>query len=212
MQLGQCMALGGYNAGMEIGQITGLVLAGGQASRMGGVDKGWQVLRGEPLVRHVIRRLAPQVGAVMISANRNTEAYAALGLPVWPDAQPGFAGPLAGLQAGLAQCATPYLLSVPCDSPFLPLDLAARLAEALQARQAEVAVAVTGAGADRRTQPVFCLLKTALLPHLTGYLDSGGRKFEAWHALLNVAEVDFPNAADFRNINTQQDLLRWQQD
>ncbi len=191
---------------MDINQITGLVLAGGQAQRMGGVDKGWQLFRGRPLVQQALERLAPQVGPLMISANRNTAAYAALGVPVWPDAVEGFAGPLAGLHSGLAHCTTPYLLMVPCDAPFLPLDLAARLSQALEAQHADVAVAVTGSGSARRREPVFCLVKTSLLPHLDAYLEQGGRKVDAWYASLSVAETDFADHAEFRNINTLQDL------
>jgi molybdopterin-guanine dinucleotide biosynthesis protein A len=196
---------------MDISQITALVLAGGQAARMGGADKGWQVFRGEPLVRHVVRRLAPQAGALMISANRNTAAYAALGYPVWPDELEGFAGPLAGLQCGLAHCTTPWLLTAPCDAPFLPLDLGARLAAELLAQQADVAVAVSGDGTARRREPVFCLIKTALLPSLSAYLAGGGRKVDGWLETLKVAETPFGDPAGFHNVNTLQDLQRLEQ-
>jgi molybdopterin-guanine dinucleotide biosynthesis protein A len=147
----------------------------------------------------------------MISANRNTAAYAALGYPVWPDELEGFAGPLAGLQSGLAHCTTPWLLTAPCDAPFLPLDLGQRLAAGLLAQRADIAVAVTGAGTARRREPVFCLLKTALLPSLTAYLAGGGRKVDGWLETLNVAETAFSDPAEFRNINTPQDLQRHDQ-
>jgi molybdopterin-guanine dinucleotide biosynthesis protein A len=191
---------------MNIDHITGLILCGGQGSRMGGLDKGWQLLHGDPLVRHAMRRLAPQVGPMAISANRNLAAYAELGVPVWPDTQQGFAGPLAGLQAGLAHCSTPWLLCAPCDSPFMPADLVVRLASALESGNADIAVAVTGSGEQRRAHPVFCLMKSSVRPHLDAYLAAGKRRFDAWYATLVVAETEFPDEANFRNINTPQDL------
>lgn len=189
--------------------ITGLILAGGQGSRMGYVDKGLQVFRGKPMVAHVIERLAPQVDKLMINANQNLETYQSFGLPVWPDRMTGFAGPLAGLQTGLSHCDTPYLVTAPCDSPFLPTDLVQRLAQAMTVAQADLAVAVTGAGESRQPQPVFCLLKTALLPHLTAYLEQGGRKIDSWYRSLQMVEVPFPDEAEFRNINTLDELQRY---
>jgi molybdopterin-guanine dinucleotide biosynthesis protein A len=186
--------------------ITGLILAGGRGTRMGSVDKGLVPLSGKPMVAHVIERLGPQVGALMINANQNHDTYAAYGLPVWPDALPDFAGPLAGLQTGLAHCSTPYLVTAPCDSPFLPLDLVARLAQARSAQDADLAVAVTGAGDTRQPHPVFCLARTALLPHLTAFLEGGGRKVDRWYCSLKVAEVLFEDEAAFRNINTRDEL------
>lgn len=186
--------------------ITGLILAGGRGTRMGGVDKGLVPLAGKPMVAHVIERLGPQVGALMINANQNHDTYAAYGLPVWPDALPDFAGPLAGLQTGLAHCTTPLLVTAPCDSPFLPLDLVARLAQALQAQDTDLAVAVTGTGDARQPHPVFCLAKTALLAHLTAFMEGGGRKVDRWYASLKVAEVLFEDEAAFRNINTRDEL------
>jgi molybdopterin-guanine dinucleotide biosynthesis protein A len=118
----------------------------------------------------------------------------------------GYAGPLAGLQTGLLHCETEYLVTAPCDSPFLPADLVARLANALQAQQADLAVAVTGTGAARQPHPVFCLAKTSLLPHLNAYLQSGERKFDKWYATLKVAEVHFDEEDAFRNINTLDEL------
>ncbi|MES2583575.1 MAG: molybdenum cofactor guanylyltransferase MobA [Pseudomonadota bacterium] len=187
-------------------KITGLVLAGGRGSRMGSVDKGLVHLDGQAMVQHVITRLRPQVQGLLISANQNTHAYAAFGVPVWPDAMPGFAGPLAGLQTGLAHCETPYLVTAPCDSPYLPADLVERLAHALVSADAELAVAVTGAGDTRQPHPVFCLMKTSVLPHLNQYLEGGGRKFERWYATLRVTEVHFADDAAFRNINTLAEL------
>jgi molybdopterin molybdotransferase len=187
--------------------ISALILAGGRGSRMGHVDKGLQRLRGMAMVQHVLDRLAPQVGSIAINANQNLAAYAAFGVPVWPDQTTGFAGPLAGLEAGMRHCATPYLVSAPCDSPFLPADLAARLFAALQAQDADVALAVTQeAGMRKQPHPVFCLVRTSLLPVLSNYLAQGGRKMDGWYADLKVAEVLFEDSDAFRNINTLDEL------
>jgi molybdopterin-guanine dinucleotide biosynthesis protein A len=197
---------------MDTNQITGLILAGGRGSRMGNVDKGLQMFRGAPMAMHVMLRLAPQVGPLLINANQNIGPYEGFGVPVWPDQIPDFAGPLAGLQTGLAHCETPYLVTAPCDSPFLPTDLVARLYAELVEWEAELAVAVTGEGAERRTQPVFCLMKSSLLPHLTAFLQDGGRKIDAWYASLNMVEVHFPDEAAFRNINTVEELRQFETD
>ncbi len=186
--------------------ITGLILAGGRGSRMGSIDKGLALFGGQPMVQYVLQRLQPQVQRLLVNANQNLDAYAAFGAPVWPDAMPDFAGPLAGLQTGMMHCETPYLVAAPCDSPFLPTDLVAKLSAALLAEDADLAVAVTGAGDTRQPHPVFCLVKVTLLPHLTQYLEGGGRKFERWYATLRVAEVQFADEAAFRNINTLAEL------
>ena len=187
--------------------ISALILAGGRGTRMGHVDKGLQPFRGMTMAQHVLARLAPQVGSVAINANQNLATYAAFGVPVWPDDTGGFAGPLAGLEAGLRHCSTPYLLSAPCDSPFLPADLAARLFAALSAQGADVALAVTEeAGMRRQPHPVFCLVKTSLLPLLSRYLEEGGRKMDGWYGDLTVAEVLFEDSDAFRNINTLDEL------
>lgn len=191
---------------MEIDQITGVILAGGRGSRMGGVDKGLQAFRGAPMALHVMMRLAPQVGTLMINANQNLAPYEAFGVPVWPDELQGFAGPLAGLQTALNHCETEYLVSAPCDSPFLPPDLVARLGDALAKQNADLAVAVTGEVGQRQPHPVFCLMKGSLLPHLTLFLQEGGRKIDAWYASLAVAEVHFADENAFRNINTLEEL------
>lgn len=189
--------------------ITGLILAGGRGSRMGDVDKGLQTLNGEAMVSHVIKRLAPQVGSLIINANRNLETYRQFGVAVWPDEISGFAGPLAGLQAGLLHCQTQYLVTAPCDSPFLPIDLVARLYDALAKQGADLAVAVTGESENRQPHPVFCLLKASLLPHLNAFLESGKRRIDAWYASLKVAEVTFDDEAAFRNINTLEELQQF---
>ena len=184
-------------------EITGIVLAGGQGRRMGGVDKGWVELEGRPMIAHVLARLAPQVADVLINANQNLDRYAGFGLPVVPDAVGGFAGPLAGLHAGMTRATHPHVVTVPCDSPFLPLDLVARLARGLEDGRAELAVAKT----FDQPHPVFCLVRRDVLPHLAAFLETGGRKIDAWYATLSVVEVAFDDESDaFRNINTTDEL------
>ena len=190
-------------AGIAPEDVTGIVLAGGQGRRMGGVDKGLVALAGQPMVAHVIGRLAPQVGPILVNANQNAPTYAALGYPVVPDAVGGFAGPLAGLHAGLARARTPYAVTVPCDSPFLPTDLVARLGAALLRERAALAVAKT----FDQPHPVFALVRRDVFPNLTAFLAGGGRKIDAWYASLAVVEVPFDDCADaFRNINTRDEL------
>jgi molybdopterin-guanine dinucleotide biosynthesis protein A len=191
-------------------QITGLVLAGGRGSRMGGVDKGLQSFRGVPMVLHVIMRLRPQVGACIVNANQNIAAYEGFGFPVMPDRLGGFEGPLAGLQVGLSHCATDYLVTAPCDSPFLPPDLVSRLAAALAAADAELALAVTDEQGRRQPQPVFCLMKVGVLPSLDAFLRDGGRKIDDWRRSLASVEVPFADANAFRNINTVDELRRFE--
>lgn len=186
-----------------MGEITGLILAGGQGRRMGGVDKGLTPLRGRPMIAWVLERLAPQVGALLINANQNIEQYRTLGYPVVTDEIGGFAGPLAGLQAGMRAARTTFVLTCPCDSPFVPTDLAARLFAALDKQAADLAVVKTGTW----HQPVFALARTALLPHLTAFLEKGGRKVDAWYATLEVIEVAFDDQEQaFSNINTPDEL------
>jgi len=187
-------------------QITGLILAGGRGSRMGGVDKGLQAFRGSTMVQHVLARLQPQVGTLLINANQNLARYAQLGWPVRADDIAGFAGPLAGLQVGLRHCATPYLALVPCDSPCLPPDLVERLAAALDEHGADLASVVTGTDATRQSQSVFCLLKVGLRAQLEAYLQQGGRRLESWFATLNAVTVHFDDETAFSNINTLEQL------
>ncbi|MFN0303680.1 MAG: molybdenum cofactor guanylyltransferase MobA [Burkholderiales bacterium] len=183
--------------------ITGLILAGGQGRRMGGVDKGLQILRNRPMIEWVIERLRPQVNDLVINANQNPLAYGAYGYRVIADAVGGFAGPLAGLHAGLCAAATDELVTVPCDSPFLPLDLVSRLAVARAAADADIAVAKT----FDQPHPVFALARTSVRSHLEAFLDGGGRKIDAWYATLRVIEVPFDDEADaFSNINTRAEL------
>lgn len=186
-----------------VAPVTGIVLAGGQGRRMGGVDKGLVMLGGKPMVAHVLDRIVPQVAEVLINANQNADRYGALGYPVVADAVGGFAGPLAGLHAGMTRAANALVVTVPCDSPFLPADLVARLGAALDASQAQLAVART----FDQPHPVFCLVRRDLLPHLGAFLAGGGRKIDAWYATLHVVEVSFDDEADaFRNINTAGEL------
>jgi molybdopterin-guanine dinucleotide biosynthesis protein A len=170
---------------------------------MGGVDKGLVDLDGKPMVAHVLARLAPQVGDVMINANQNAERYGALGYPVVPDAVGGFAGPLAGLHAGMTAARGAFVVTVPCDSPFVPMDLVARLAAALEKAGGQLAVAKTFA----QPHPVFALARRDVLPNLAAFLEAGGRKIDAWYAALATIEVSFDDEADaFRNINTAEEL------
>jgi len=195
--------------------ITGLLLAGGRGSRMGGVDKGLQNFNGEPLAMHAVRRLGSQVGKVMINANRNFAAYEGFGVSVWADSLPDYPGPLAGFLTGLEHCATPFLLTVPCDTPLFPLDLAARLSEALTADDAEIAMvsapeAKDGATLVMRPQPVFCLLRTHLRESLLRFTEAGGRKVQAWTAQHRTVLVPFDRPGDapdaFFNANTLAEL------
>lgn len=186
--------------------VTGVVLAGGLGRRMGGIDKGLQELRGKPLAQWAADRLRPQVAELVINANQNGERYAAFGYPVCPDRIPGFAGPLAGLHAALAAANHPLVVTVPCDSPFLPADLVARLQAGLAAAGADLAIART----FDQTHPVFCLCRRDVLPRLTAFLEAGERQFQRWCAALNAVEVAFDDEADaFANINTRDELGRF---
>ena len=193
--------------------ITGLVLAGGRGQRMGGVDKGLQLFRGRPLAAHAIDRLAPQVHEILVSANRHVDRYAALAARVLvddaSDALESYPGPLAGILAGLRAARTPWLAVVPCDAPFLPLDLVARLARAAAGADGRGAVVQRDHGdRDLRLEPVCCLLATSLSDDLAGYLASGRRKVEGWVA-QHAVPVLFDDAGDdaaFANFNTLAEL------
>ena len=204
--------------------ITGLVLAGGRGARMGGVDKGLQNFRGVPLAQHALDRLKPQVGALMLNANRNVEIYAALGAPhhapVWPDGLADYAGPLAGFLTGLEHCQTPWLLTVPCDTPLFPHDLATRLARAAARDGSDMAMATApqddGAGGLRmRPQPVFSLLRVSLLQSLQDFTEGGGRKIQAWAQQQRCTLVAFNLPSDdaraFFNTNTLAELQQLEQ-
>jgi molybdopterin-guanine dinucleotide biosynthesis protein A len=191
---------------IEPQDITGLILCGGRGSRMGGVDKGLQNHQGLPLALHALLRLQPQVGSVLINANRNLAAYESMGVPVWPDPLADYPGPLAGWLAGLEHCETPYLLTVPCDTPGFPLDLAERLAHALEAEGADIAMAATLEAGQVQLQPVFCLLKSSLVESLLDFLNAGQRKIDKWTSTHRCATVVFDDVQAFFNANTTEDL------
>ena len=186
--------------------ITGVVLAGGQGRRMGSVDKGLQILKNKPMVEWVLQRFSPQVDEILINANRNIDQYARYGYRVISDKVKDFSGPLAGLQRALTEATHDLVATVPCDSPFLPTDLIARLREALENKNADITVAKTG----EQAHPVFCLCKRSLASHLNEFLASGGRKIDAWYASLKLVEVNFEDEAAFSNINTLQELAQFE--
>lgn len=204
--------------------ITGCVLAGGRGARMGGADKGLQLFQGRPLVVHALERLAPQVGGLLINANRHADRYAELGAPwsaaVWPDEEPGYPGPLAGFLSGLTHCRTDWLACVPCDTPLFPPDLVARMAQAVEAARGEADIVVAhgreispsappDAVAEMRAQPVFCLLRAALRSSLQAFVRDGGRKIDAWTAGHRCVTARFDRAGEchaFANANTLDEL------
>lgn len=208
--------------------ITGMVLAGGRGSRMGGVDKGLQPFAGQPLARHALQRLAPQVGPLLVNANRHLETYRAWGVEVVADTEADYPGPLAGFLAGLLHCRTPWLLAVPCDTPRFPADLVARLVAAAETAQAPLAVVHApdtepptphaGAAIDAavvhapllRAQPAFCLMHASLLGSLQQFVTAGGRKIDRWTALHPLAVACFDQPGDdplaFANANSLQEL------
>jgi len=197
-------------------RVTGVILAGGRGSRMGGADKGLQTFRGVPMAMFTLMRLAPQVGEVMINANRNLAAYESFGVPVWPDSLADYPGPLAGFLTGLERCETEYLVTVPCDTPLFPQDLVARLGEALEREDAEIAMAAAREEDGQfRSQPVFSLLKRELMESLVRFTHGGGRKIDAWTAQHRTVLVPFDRAGDepsaFFNANTLAELHRLEQ-
>ena len=200
----------------DASQITGLVLAGGRGSRMGGADKGLQNFNGIPLALHTLMRLQPQVGEMMVNANRNLAAYEAFGAPVWPDGLADFAGPLAGFLVGLERCETQWLVTVPCDTPLFPQDLVERMVQAAGRDDTEIAMAAAREpDGQLRAQPVFCLLRGDLLESLVRFTQDGGRKIDAWTARHRTVQVPFDAPADdpraFFNANTLAELHRLEQ-
>ena len=192
--------------------ITGVILAGGRGSRMGGADKGLQNFNGVPMALHTLMRLGPQVGNLMINANRNLAAYESFGADVWPDGSHmgEFAGPLAGFMTALERCETPYLLTVPCDTPLFPTDLVERLADAMARENADFAVAAAEEDGQLRQQPVFCLMSTDMLGSLVAFTKGGGRKIDAWTVLHHTVVVPFNGPLDdpraVANANTLAEL------
>jgi len=193
---------------LHIDEVTGLVLAGGRARRMAGQDKGLIELAGRPMAHWVVQRLVPQTASVLISANRSIERYADFGFEVIRDVDDGFLGPLAGISAGLTQAATPWLVTVPCDSPLLADNLVVRLSAVVLEKGAGIAVAHDG----NRLQPVFSLIHRDLAPDLVDFLHSGGRKIDLWLDRHVWARVDFSDHPEmFLNINTPEELAELEQ-
>lgn len=188
--------------------ITAVILAGGKARRMGGQDKGLVELAGQPLIEHVIARVAPQVSQILINANRNTGQYARYGYPVVSDTLSDFQGPLAGFLAAMQQVESDFIVTLPCDGPCLPVDLVNRLYDAQQAAEAEIAVAHDG----NRMQPVYALISTRLQPSLEAFLAAGERKIDRWYGQHNTVTADFSDIPDtFLNINTLEERDRFKQ-
>lgn len=184
-------------------KLSAIILSGGRATRMGGLDKGLVQLQNKPLVQHVIERLVPQVDEILINANREIQQYSSFNLPVLQDDDPNYIGPLAGFSLGLAHCKYDYLLTTPCDSPLLPNDLASRLMKSLINKSAEIAVAKS----DGDDHPVFALMNKSVLSSLLAYIRCGGRKVSAWQKSLNYIEVEFDDCSEaFINLNTFEEL------
>lgn len=183
--------------------ISAIILAGGQANRMGGAGKGLVPLQNKPLVQYVLERLTPQVDEILINANREIERYKTFNLPILKDEHADFIGPLAGFSLGLKHCKHDYLLTAPCDSPLLPEDLVGRMMKTLITKEADIAVAKSAG----HSHPVFSLMKKAVLPSLMTYLDQGERKVSTWQKSLNYIEVEFNDCAEaFVNLNTFEEL------
>ncbi len=183
--------------------VTGIILAGGKARRMGGVNKGLVPFRGKPLIAHVLERFMPQVDSLIINANQDIDRYSRWGYPVISDSIPDFAGPLAGFLAGMTAASTPLLATVPCDTPFLPSNLLQQLSLALDSGDFELATVRTG----QHLQPVFCLCKTSIRPSLSAFLQEGEHKVESWFERLRMVAVDFPDQSEaFANFNTLREL------
>ena len=184
--------------------ITAVILAGGKARRMDGEDKGLIKLHGKPMVEYIISALQPQAGNIIINANRNPEQYAAYGLPVIADMLGDYLGPLVGMATGMDATDKPYIVTAPCDSPFIPETLVETLYRSLNENQADISVAHDGV----RMQPVFALLRCELLPGLLAYLNEGGRKIDSWYSQHRLARADFSDSPDtFLNLNTPEDKV-----
>jgi molybdenum cofactor guanylyltransferase len=189
---------------IPVHDITAIILAGGKARRMGGEDKGLITLQGKPMIDYIIAALEPQVDNIIINANRNPERYGTYGLPVVADMLGDYFGPLVGMATGMQATGKPFIVTVPCDSPFIPDFLVETLYRTLHDKQAEISVAHDGA----RMQPVFALLRCELLPGLLAYLEAGGRKIDTWYSQQHTALADFSGSPDtFMNLNTPEDKL-----
>jgi len=187
--------------------ITGLILAGGRAQRMGGIDKGLIPFQGKALIESAIGRLKPQVSTILINANRSITKYSHYGYPVVMDETPDFSGPLAGFSVGLKHCKTPYLLTSPCDSPLLPVDLAKKMAVQLENNDLELVFASSKEDDGKIwSQPVFCLMKSDLQDSLAAFLCKGDLKIDRWFKELRSGTVVFENPQAFANVNTPEEL------
>lgn len=188
--------------------VSAVILAGGQGSRMDGQDKGWVSFKGVPMIHHVLEQIAPQVGGVLINANRNLERYQSLGFPVVEDIEQGFHGPLMGMQTGLVHAKTSWVLFVPCDVPLLPENLVERLYRSAVVNEADIAVVHDG----DRLQPVIALMRRSLLPSLQEWMAQGKRKIDLWYIRHAMVVVPFDyTETDFINLNTAQDLRALEQ-
>lgn len=188
---------------ISMNDVTGVVLAGGQARRMEGQDKGLVLLNNKPMIEYVIEALRPQVGHLLINANRNHNKYSEYGFEIVSDELSGYHGPLAGMASALNIIQTPYMLTAPCDSPFIPDDLAQRLITALETENADISVAHSG----ERMQPVFCLMKKQLLSSMNDFLNQGERKIDKWFKQHTLAIADFSDIPKtFDNLNTIEDI------
>jgi molybdopterin-guanine dinucleotide biosynthesis protein A len=190
-------------------EITGLLLAGGRALRMGGIDKGLIPFQGKPLIEHAINRLGPQVANLVINANRNQTVYSQYGYPIVADENQDYAGPLAGYLAGLKGCNTPYLMTAPCDSPLFPTDLVEVLAQTLKKQGSHIAYASSQDPSGKIwAQPVFCLMKREVVDSLEQFLADGQRKIDRWFASQNACTTIFQNESAFANANTPDELAQ----
>ena len=189
--------------------ITGLILAGGRAQRMGGIDKGLIPFHGKPLIESAIAKLKPQVQTIVINANRSITKYATYGYPVVMDETPDFSGPLAGFSVGLKACKTPYLLTSPCDSPLLPNNLAELLAAEMESGDFQLVYA-SSKEADGKVwaQPVFCLMRSNLESSLNQFLQKGDLKIDHWFKELRTSTVVFDDPLVFANVNTPEELKK----
>lgn len=188
---------------MATGNITGIILAGGRARRMGGQDKGLIQLARKPMIEYVLNAIEPQVDAIIINANRNQKVYGKYGFTVVADHIEGYCGPLAGMASGLQAAKTPFVVTVPCDSPLIPDDLVQKLYSTLQDEDAEICTALS----NGRLQPVFTLMKSELLHSMLDFLNNGERKIDKWFEKHHLAIADFSEQPEtFININSAEEL------
>ena len=188
---------------ISLDDISGVILAGGMGRRMGGIDKGLRNFKQAPLALHALMRLSSQVGNVMINANRNIGVYEGFGVHVVCDVQADYAGPLAGMQSALNETTVPFLVTVPCDVPLFPLDLVKKLSEPFEN---DVGLMLTVAATNGRSHPVFCMMRSELLPSMEEFLRKGGRKIDAWYADIPHQAVEFSDETAFHNVNTLDEL------